>query len=341
MTDTGRPATTPPDSGGIVVDHVSRSFGSVLAVRDASFIAPAGQVTGLIGPNGSGKTTLMLMLASLLAPERGSIRVAGHDPLTETAAVRSQLGWMPDVLGSWPSLTVRSALRTTGRLYGMSADAAAVRAEQLITDVGLAELADRRTKVLSRGQKQKLSLARALVHDPSVLLLDEPASGLDPVARVELREIVRGLAAQGKTVLVSSHVLAELDEMADSAVYIAGGVTADAGRVEEAKSSARPWRLRVVEGNAMQALVAAGVDAAAVAYDRGELLVPLATEAAAADLLTTLVGQGLRVSVFAPAVGDLEHAFLDLSRGDLRRHDPDPGGSAPPAAPIATDGNAS
>jgi ABC-type multidrug transport system ATPase subunit len=257
----------------------------------------------------------MLMLASLLAPESGTVLVEGHDPVQNPTAVRSALGWMPDVLGSWPSLTVRQALRATARLYRMSPAQAAERAEQLIVRVGLTDLADRRTRVLSRGQKQKLSLARALVHDPRVLLLDEPASGLDPVARVQLRELVRSLAAEGRTVLISSHVLAELDEMADTAVYIDHGVTADRERVEQARASARPWRVRVVSGNAMESLVAAGVDSGAVSFDRGDLLVPISGEPEAAELLAALVAGGLRVSVFAPAVGDLEHAFIDLNRG--------------------------
>ncbi|MDM4762775.1 ABC transporter ATP-binding protein [Galbitalea sp. SE-J8] len=304
-------------ASGIVVERVGRSFGAVHAVRSATFTARAGQVTALVGPNGSGKTTLMLMLASLLAPDAGRIRVAGADPVTDAAAVRARIGWMPDVLGSWPSLTVRQTLVTTARLYRLPVARARARAAELIAEVGLTELADRPTKVLSRGQKQRLSLARALVHDPDVLLLDEPASGLDPRARIELRELVRRLAAAGKTVLVSSHVLAELDEMADDAVYLDRGETAAAGALERARSTARPWRIRAASGDARAALAAAGVDAATIATDRGDLLVPVAGEGAAADLLAALVTAGVRVSVFAPAVGDLEQAFLELGAGPI------------------------
>ena len=164
----------------IVVENAARAFGEVHAVRDASFIAEPGTVTALIGPNGSGKTTLLLMLASLLRPDSGSIRIAGFDPVADTAVVRSRLGWMPDLLGSWNALTVRATLETTARLYRMDAASAAARAEELIALVGLGPLAAQPTRVLSRGQKQRLSLARALVHDPAVLLLDEPASGLEP-----------------------------------------------------------------------------------------------------------------------------------------------------------------
>jgi ABC-type multidrug transport system ATPase subunit len=304
---------------GIAVEHVGRSFGEVHAVRDASLIAEPGTVTGLIGPNGSGKTTLLLMLASLVKPDVGSIRISGHDPVTETAAVRARLGWMPDVLGSWSSLSVRDTLIYTARMYAMDKTAAAARAAELIRLVDLPELADSPTRVLSRGQKQRLSLARALVHEPDVLLLDEPASGLDPVARAGLRILLRRLASEGKTVLVSSHVLSELDEMADGAVYISTGVTASAEALARSRASARPWRIRSSDVVALRAaLVADGIDEEAIATDRTELLVALESEAAASALLARLVAAGVPISTFAPAVGDLEHTFIDLSAEDSK-----------------------
>ena len=272
-------------------------------------------MTALIGPNGSGKTTLMLMLASLLRPDAGSIRIAGADPVTSPGTVRAMLGWMPDALGSWDALTVRSALETTGRLYRMSRGAASERASALLDLVGLEDLASKPTRVLSRGQKQKLSLARSLVHDPQVLLLDEPASGLDPIARADLQVLVRQLAADGKTILVSSHVLAELDEMADTAVYVDAGVTASAERIAESKSSTRLWRIRAVDTVALDhALTGFGIPLESRVTDRGETSVPVRGEEDAASLLTRLVQAGVAISSFAPAVGDLEHTFLDLSR---------------------------
>ncbi len=289
-----------------------------------SFEAEPGRVTALIGPNGSGKTTLMLMLASLLRPDAGTILVAGADPVTDPRGVRSAMGWMPDALGSWDSLTVRSALQTTGRLYGLSRAAAAARADELLAVVGLADLASRATRVLSRGQKQKLSLARALVHDPAVLLLDEPASGLDPLARVDLQTLVRRLAAEGKTILISSHVLAELDEMADTAVYMEGGVSASAERVAQSKTSLRAWRIGAVDQEALgRALTALGYSVGEV--DRGETTVSVTGEADAAALLAGLVKSGVAIHSFAPALGELEHTFLDLSRTP-----PPPDGPAAP-----------
>ncbi|ARJ05795.1 multidrug ABC transporter ATP-binding protein [Cnuibacter physcomitrellae] len=300
----------------IVVSGLARSFGDVQAVRQVSFEAAPGRVTALIGPNGSGKTTLMLMLATLLRPDAGWMRVAGVDPIADPRAARPLIGWMPDALGSWNNLTVRAVLEVSARMYGRSRLDAVERAAVVLSAVGLDELAGRPTRVLSRGQKQKLSLARALINDPAVLLLDEPASGLDPGARIELRELVLELASLGRTVLISSHVLAELDEMADDAVYLDRGVTASAERVQAARTSAREWRIRVLEApgapDLAGSLAALGVHPQRVRRDDRDWLVLVDSEADAATLLADLVQTGVRMTSFAPAVGDLEHTLLDI-----------------------------
>jgi ABC-type multidrug transport system ATPase subunit len=230
---------------------------------------------------------------------------------------------MPDVLGSWGTISSRRTLEITGRLYERSAEQSRVRAQQLIELVGLDELAEQPTRVLSRGQKQRLSLARALVHEPSVLLLDEPASGLDPAARIDLRTLVRRLASEGVAVLVSSHVLAELDEMADAAVYLDHGVTASNDRIERSRAQARDWRIRAVEPPQLAAaLDRLGI--AAATPDHLGSTVSVATEVEAAELLARLVGEGVAISAFGPAVGDLEHTFLDLARGDVETPDDAP-----------------
>ncbi|HKT56512.1 MAG TPA: ABC transporter ATP-binding protein [Microbacterium sp.] len=327
---------------GIVVDDVHRSFGTVHAVRGMSLEAEVGNVTGLVGPNGAGKTTLMLMLASLLAPESGSIRVDGVDPVAEPARARAAIGWMPDALGAWPSLTARETLAMTGRLYGASKQDAASRATALLERVDLTTLADAPARVLSRGQKQRLGLARALVHDPRVLLLDEPASGLDPQARIELRGMLRGFAAEGRTVLISSHVLSELEEVVDTAVFVEAGATVAADRVAAAAQTSRAWRLRIAGAQAeTERERVASVLGTAAQVDRQDILVTFAGERAAADALRLLVQAGLPVVEFAPAVGSLEHAFLDLRQNGTPPPG-SPGSSAAPAAPTApTEGDAS
>ena len=307
---------------GIVAQGVRRSFGHVHAVTDASFRAEAGRVTGLVGPNGAGKTTLLLMLASLLAPDAGSIRIGDVDPISDPASARRMLGWMPDALGAWPSLTARESIVTTARLHDMSPAAAAARADELLRVVGLAEHASSPARVLSRGQKQKLGLARALVHDPQVLLLDEPASGLDPEARVHLRVMLRALAAQGKTVLISSHVLSELEEVIDDAVFLVAGAVAD----PTASSAPRTYRVRLSGSDAAASVATAlGLPAAGVGADRGDALVSLADDAAAVDALQRLVGAGLPVLEFSRAQSALEESFLAL------RHPTPP--PAPPGPP--------
>ncbi|WP_434810576.1 ABC transporter ATP-binding protein [Microbacterium sp. bgisy189] len=306
-------------AGGIVAEGVRRSFGSVHAVRDVSFRAEAGRVTGLVGPNGSGKTTLLLMLASLLAPDAGSIRVDGVDPVQDPAAARARLGWMPDALGAWPSLTARETLVYTGQLYSMKRGQALDRAGELLDEVGLGRLADEPARVFSRGQKQRLGLARALMHDPHVLLLDEPASGLDPQARVDLRVLLRRLAGEGRTVLLSSHVLSELEEVVDDAVFLREGATVSADRVAAAAQRERTWRVRLAGLDPRDAAVpvatALGRDVVEILIDRRDLLVGFASDADAAAGLAAIVAAGIPVAEFSAATGMLEHTFLDLEGG--------------------------
>lgn len=317
---TALPSAPAAPGAAIEVEGVARSFGDVHAVRDASFTVQPGSVTALIGPNGSGKTTLLLMLATLLRPDTGTIRIAGHDPVADPRAVRQVMGWMPDVLGSWGSVTVRRTLEITGRLYELGPEQARARAQQLIDLVGLEALADRPTRVLSRGQKQRLSLARALVHQPRVLLLDEPASGLDPAARVDLRVLVRRLASEGVAVLVSSHVLAELDEMADAAVYLDRGATASAERIEQSRAQVRDWRVRALDPVALAAaLERLGIPAGEP--DHLGTTIAVAGEQEAATVLARLVAENVAITAFGPAVGELEATFLDLARSADGRAD--------------------
>ena len=306
------------DEKVIVVEHVHRSFGNVHAVREMTFHAKPGRVTALIGPNGAGKTTLLLMLASLLAPDAGSIRIDGADPVRDPRAVRRAMGWMPDVLGTWRTLTPLQILTTVGRLHGLPRQAARERAAELIVDARLEELAKRPSRVLSRGQQQRLGLVRALVHRPSVLLLDEPAAGLDPTSRLELRGLLRGFAAGGGTVLISSHDLGELDEMADDAVFVDRGEVVGGERLVLARQAAREWRIRALDPRALSYQLAH----LGVAFDRvrieGDIAyVALDRDEHAAEVLARLVGAGVAITHFAPAVGDIERTYLGLAGGAL------------------------
>lgn len=228
----------------IIARDVRRTFGGHVAIEHADVDVPPGRITGLIGPNGSGKTTLLLVLAGLLAPDSGSVEVAGADPCTDGPGARAGIGWMPDHVGTWETLTSHEIVASFGRLYGLARDVADARATELLAEVGLTEFAGARVRVLSRGQKQRLSLARALVHDPSVLLLDEPASGMDPDSRMALRRILRRRADAGASIIVSSHILPELEEMVDDVIMMREGRTV----ASAAEGRAPMWRLAVAVG---------------------------------------------------------------------------------------------
>jgi ABC-2 type transport system ATP-binding protein len=318
--ESGPPAATglPPDvpPSGITATGVTRRFRSVQALQGVDLMAPPGAISALVGPNGSGKTTLMLVLASLLRPDAGSVRIAGADPAQDPAAVRRHTGWMPDTLGVWDALTAREILEMMGRLYGLDRDVARSRAGQLLEWQELSTLADEPARVLSRGQQQRLSLARAVIHEPQVLLLDEPASGLDPGSRLRLRDDLRQMAAAGRTILVSSHVLSELDEMADLAVFMQDGRTV--GVEDLGSDGATGGRYLITALDVCDLLTV--LERYSVAYRRqpgrrqDSVSVEVNSADEAADLLSTLVGEGVRVVAFTPEASRLETAYLELDR---------------------------
>ncbi|WAH99384.1 ABC transporter ATP-binding protein [Arthrobacter sp. MMS18-M83] len=298
---------------GVSAVGVSRRFGTVHAVEHIDFHAPAGKVTALIGPNGAGKTTLLLMLASLLRPDSGTIRIDGLDPLRDSAAVRLRIGWMPDSLGVWESLTAREILVQMARFYRMPQASIGQRVDELLELVRLEALAGQPARVLSRGQQQRLSLARALIHEPSVLLLDEPASGLDPGSRVELRILLRRLAGAGKAVVVSSHILSELDEIADGAVFVNQGRTVKQQTLDEAARQGRRYAITALDNQVLaEKLSELGLEYRVEAGLRPSVTLLLTHDDGAAALLRDLVAAGIGVVSFAPAAGALEATYMNL-----------------------------
>jgi len=300
-----------PAGDGIVVRDLHRAFGRVQALDGVDLTARAGAVTALVGPNGSGKTTLLLVLAGLLVPDSGRVLVAGVDPVTDGREARARTGWMPDTFGTWDSLTAREVLTTFGAAYRLDRVTAADRATELLETVHLTEYADRPASVLSRGQKQRLGLARALVHSPDVLLLDEPASGLDPRSRVDLRVLLRRLADEGATVLVSSHVLSELEEMADDAVFLSRGRTV-VPVSPQAATTRRTWLVRALAPDALTAWLTS-VGAAWQPGDApGSVLVEIDGDEGAARLVADAVTAGVPLVALSPVGGALERAYLTL-----------------------------
>jgi sodium transport system ATP-binding protein len=208
---------------------LSKRFGSIEAVRDVSFIAQDGQITGLLGANGAGKSTCFRMLYGVLKPDSGRACVDGIDILGETSKARAHLGVLPHAAGLYNNLTARENIQYFGSLFGMNRQRLKARVDELADALGMENFIERRAKGFSQGQRIKTALARALVHDPGNVVLDEPTNGLDVMAIRNLREILRDLKAQGRCVLFSSHVMQEVAALCDRVVIIGRGrVLADA-----------------------------------------------------------------------------------------------------------------
>ena len=309
----------------IRAEGLVKRYDGTLAVAGVDLTVESGEIHGLVGPNGAGKTTILKMLATLLPPTAGDAQIGGASIRQEPDAVRRVIGYMPDSFGVYDDMKVWEYLDFFARCYGLPPG----RRKQMIGDLlDLVDLADKRdsyVQALSRGMQQRLCLAHTLVHDPSVLLLDEPASGLDPRARVEFRELLRELRALGKTIVISSHILPELEELCTSVAIVDRGRVLASGRVAEIEATLRAGavlRVRVLGDETAQAAAAAFFagepEVAAVESTRGGTL-ELAfrgDEEAGAALLARAVAAGHRVAAFSRAASDLEELFLQITAGE-------------------------
>lgn len=207
----------------IQVEQIRKSFGAVQAVREVSFTAADGRITALLGPNGAGKSTTLRILATVLRADAGSARIDGHDVNTDAMAVRRRIGVLPHAAGLYGRLTARENIAYFGALHGLSGAALKARIDELIERLDMQTFAERRVAGFSQGQRIKVALARALVHDPSNVLLDEPTNGLDVMATRALREIILRLRNEGRCVILSSHVMQEIGTLCDDVVIIGAG----------------------------------------------------------------------------------------------------------------------
>jgi len=207
----------------IVVDDLHKSFGEIKAIRGVSFRAEDGRITGLLGPNGAGKSTTLRILYTVLAPDAGMASIDGVDVVTDPLGARSRIGTLPHGAGLYPHLTARENIAYYARLCGMPADALDHRVQAIIDELEIRDFADRRTRGFSQGQRTKVALARALVHGPQNVLLDEPSNGLDVMATRALRELIRELKSAGRCVLFSSHVMQEVAALCDEIVIVSAG----------------------------------------------------------------------------------------------------------------------
>jgi len=293
----------------------------VLAGLDLS--VPAGSIWGLVGANGAGKTTTLRILASLLRPDRGTVRVAGVDALAEPRALRTVLGYMPDGARVDDRLTVAELLDFFAAAWGLGGPARRRAVVATLELCALGPVRDRLVPELSKGQRQRVLLARTLLHDPKVLVLDEPASDLDPRARIELRVLLQQIRALGKTILLSSHILPELEPLCDGVAILVGGRVAAAGELSvvalRASGLDATWDLRFTAPapDVARRLRELGLTVE-VAPSGGGACVSVRMaggDAAMADLVVRLVAAGVPPVGIAPRRAGLEGAFLDLTDG--------------------------
>ncbi|MGE0374366.1 MAG: ABC transporter ATP-binding protein [Planctomycetaceae bacterium] len=337
-------AVAPSDNGRgeptLDIRNLHRFFGKLKAVNNVSFRAYSGQVIGFIGPNGAGKTTTMRVLATLDMPTAGDAFICGYSVIDDPDKVRRLLGFMPDSFGRYPNMDVVEYLDFFARAYGFRGAARRDAVDRVLVFTELRKLAEKPINTLSKGMSQRLCLGRTLIHDPEVLVLDEPAAGLDPRARVEVRELIGLLATQmKKTVLISSHILTELGEICDSAAIIEAGEILASGTIEELQAQRKRRRptadVTLAETDSVEephaTILAARVRHDVERLERWLLEQPFVTEvhtgpqqvsftfagndAAQCDLLKRIVSNNFELLEFTGKTQSLEDAFMAITRG--------------------------
>jgi ABC-2 type transport system ATP-binding protein len=305
----------------IELRKLHRNFGATRAVDDVSFEVQRGQVFGYIGPNGAGKTTSMRILSTLDLPTLGDALVDGFSVIDDPDRVRRRLGFMPDYFGTYANVNVREYLDFFARAYQIRGRDRLIAVDRVMRFTGLCVLAEKPIAALSKGMKQRLCLGRALIHDPAVLVLDEPAAGLDPRARIELREMLRALAAEGKAILISSHILTELAEICDVVGILERGRLLAVGTVEQIQAQGQTpeslVEVRVLGGAGPLAAWLAQRGRSRELRTNGDALAflhPGGAEAEA-DLLRAMIEAGFRVVAFGSRRRSLEDVFMQVTRG--------------------------
>lgn len=305
------------------VRGITRNFGALRAVDDVSFSLPRGQVWGFIGPNGAGKTTTMRILATLDLPDEGDAFVDGISVLIDPRQVRRKVGFMADQFAPYPNLTVLPYLDFFARAYGLRGRERIDTVRSVVAFCGLDEFLSRPTTGLSKGMGQRLHLAKTLLNDPQLLILDEPTAGLDPRARIEFRELIEALANAGKSVLISSHILSELQEACDGVVVIERGRMVVSGDLDTVARGLRPHRI-------VRVRLLGSVDPArdyfltqphvtrVTTTERHVMFDFDADDTRLAELLARAVAQPLPIAEFRVEEAKLEEIFLQTTKGRLQ-----------------------
>lgn len=300
--------------------QLTKRYGDLVAVSELNLKLEQGDVFGFIGPNGSGKTTTMRMIATLLNPDYGEAYVCGKSIYTDPEEIRRLIGFMPDFFGVYDDMTVLEYLEFFAAAYRIDQSARRKVAEEKLELVDMSFKRDAMVNQLSRGQTQRIGLARVLLHEPQVLLLDEPASGLDPRARIEIRNLLKRLGEMNKTVIVSSHILPELADVCTRVGMIEKGELIVDGYVDEVMRKARQRILLHVQVDANEEKAAALLEQhdeiEAVSIDKGTLIVTLTEDVQDYSFIPSmLIEAGFRLRLFREEETNLETAFMELTKG--------------------------
>jgi ABC-2 type transport system ATP-binding protein len=306
------------------VAGLRKQFGKTVAVDGISFSFAAGEVIGFVGPNGAGKTTTMRMLATLDEPSGGDAFIDGVSVVQEPEEARRLIGFVPDALPVHHDITVHEYLDFFARAYRIESERRKRTLDSIEEFTNLTGIRHKTLKSLSKGMNQRVCLARALLHDPKVLILDEPAAGLDPRARIELRELIRVFSAQGKAILMSSHILTELSEICTGAVIIERGRLLKAGKLDDLlvqnDAAKRTIVIRTIDGtDALHRSLLELPGTNGVRIDDDELLVDYAgSDADASELLAELIRRGHRIAEFRQQRANLEQLFMNVTTGGVQ-----------------------
>ena len=314
-------------AGPVVVTHeLTKRYGEFTALDSLSFMLDRGQILGFIGPNGAGKTTTIKILVGMMRPTSGSASIAGADCVRDARRIKRLVGFMPDTFGSYDNMRVREYLDFFGAAFGIGRRERTRRIDEVLDTTGSTYMRDRYVESLSHGMKQRIGVARTLLHDPDVLILDEPANGLDPQARIEMRELLLKLADMGKTLIVTSHILPELSRICNVVAIMTKGTLRAFGTLDQIMQAIRQRRtfeVQLVEAAKAPEVASAvmrGLDESeqrSVAAHDAEAVVRFQTsrsDADLADLLGGLVRANLGVAQFREVPTDLEDAFLTVTR---------------------------
>ncbi|MFK7817887.1 MAG: ABC transporter ATP-binding protein [Planctomycetaceae bacterium] len=308
----------------VEIDGLTKRYGEFTALDNLSLTLNRGDILGFIGPNGAGKTTTIRILVGLSRPTSGSAKLAGADCVRDVHKVRRLVGYMPDKFGSYDNMRVREYLDFFGAAYGIKRSVRKTRIPEVLELTNATWMQDRYVESLSHGMQQRVGIARTLLHEPEVLILDEPANGLDPQARIEMREILLRLAGEGRTLIVTSHILPELSRICDRCAIIAGGKLRAFGTLPEVTSQLSQQRTIELQLMAPKHVAAATKDIQKMLGEKIEVL-PSETESIVrfrakikddnlAKLLKLMIERGHPVTQFREVAGDLEEAFVSATK---------------------------